>query len=346
MLSSSQQTKIANVALNYALTKAAAPPPAGDIVDMNSFGGGLADYLAQAAWGGERAGRSKAMADAMGEPTTMTVKHPITASFGHMLGGGALGALAGAGFGAAAVPFGEGGHNLKDFPVAGALLGGALGMLGGIPYSSYKRRQEMRRLNELYDKKRQTGDINPKHPSFSGISALLLPDRGPHRTGQLEASRAMAGGPAIREQRPMGRDLLYALRALPYAGYPISILHDYGQNLRTQLADDTTSKKEEKKEPRSKAANALDYALTKAASRQNVAPMSQVSPSAAPAASAFDWRHALLGAGVGAGAGALSGLFAPGKDDEDEKDVAGSAMWRGLLGGALGGAAGGFGGKY
>lgn len=328
--------KVAQVALTYALTKAAAPPPAGEIVDMNSFSGGLADYLTSAAWGGERAGRSKAMADAMDEPTTMTVKHPLIATIGHTLGGGALGALAGAGLGAAAAPFGEGGasSNLRDFPIGGAILGGALGFLGGLPYSAYKRRQEMDRLNKLYDKKRLTGDIKPKHPRFSGISAVLLPERGPHRTGQLEASRAMAGGPPIREQRPMGRDLLYALRALPYVGYPTSILHDYGQNLRTQLAEDKTSKKDEKEESRSKAANALDYALTKTA----------LNPALAP--STFDWRHALLGAGLGAGAGALSGLFAPGKDDDDETDRTGSAVMRGLLGGALGGAAGGFGGKY
>lgn len=341
--------KVAQVALDYALVKAAAPA-ANDIVDMKSLGGRLADYLAPSAWGGERAGRSKAMADAMDEPTTMGVKHPLLTQLGHMLGGAGVGALAGTGIGAAFLPIAGGSLSTEadrrraaQFMILSALGGAGLGAVGGIPYSGYRRRQEMKRLNKLYDKKQESGEVNPKHPQFSGIAAALLPDRGPHRTGQLEAVRAMAGGKPISEQRPVGRDILYAARALPGGvGPALGFLHSYGQNLRTQLADDTTSESGSRK----KAANALDYALTKAASRQNVAPTTRVLPPAAPAAPAFNWQHALMGAGLGAGAGALSGLFAPGKDDEDETDRTGSAVVRGLLGGALGGAAGGFGGKY
>lgn len=348
--------KVAQVALNYALVKAAAPA-ANDIVNMKSIGGALADYAAPSAWGGERAGRSKAMADAMDEPTTMGVKHPILSQIGHMLGGAGMGALAGTGVGASVLPFlGGDMSNTMDRRHAAQMLllsalgGAGLGAVGGIPYSGYRRRQEMKRLNKLYDTKKEQGGVNAKHPEFSGLAAALIPDRGPHRTGQLEASRAIAGGKPISEQRPIGRDLLYLSRALPGGvGPAIGLLHSYGQNLRTQLADDTTSRrgsqdKEEKEQ--TKAANAVAYALTKVSSRQNAAPKTRVLSPAAAAAPAFNWQHALMGAGLGAGAGALSGLFAPGKDDEDEPDRAGSSMWRGLLGGALGGAAGGFGGKY
>lgn len=60
----------------------------------------------------------------------------------------------------------------------------------------------------------------------------------------------------------------------------------------------------------------------------------------------FNWQHALVGAGLGGGAGALSGLLAPGKDKDGKSKRTSSAIVRGLLGGALGGAAGGFGGQF
>jgi hypothetical protein len=60
----------------------------------------------------------------------------------------------------------------------------------------------------------------------------------------------------------------------------------------------------------------------------------------------FNLQHALVGAGLGGGAGALSGLLAPGKDKDGKSKRTSSAIVRGLLGGALGGAAGGFGGQF
>lgn len=150
------------------------------------------------------------------------------------------------------------------------------------------------------------------------LSNLLIPGVAPYNSFKRL-------GYSARNQH-----LLKAKDDLAYAEWKQRHQHEN----RFKREQSESQDKEEKAQ--TKAANALDYALTKSA----LNPTPQVAPST------FDWRHALLGAGLGAGAGALSGLFAPGKDDDDETDRTGSAVMRGLLGGALGGAAGGFGGKY
>jgi hypothetical protein len=212
------------------------PSAAEKIVDTNSAGGIAADYLAPGLWGGERAGRTQAMADSIGEPTTFGVKHPLSSSWMHLLGGGGLGAAGGAGAGAlAALLLGARRPDIEGGAALGAGLGGLLGGGAGLYSAGKSRRDEMKRINHFYDEDSEAGRVDPKDPKFSLLSALLLPGRGPHRTGQLEAVKAMKGGDPIKEQHTGMRDALYASRGIPYLGTLMNPLHGYAQNIRTQM---------------------------------------------------------------------------------------------------------------
>jgi hypothetical protein len=238
--------KLGQVAANNLVKQAAEekkkkkPSAAGKIVDTGSFKGQLADYLAPGMWGGERAGRTQAMADAIDEPTTFGVRHPITSSILHALGGMGLGALGGAGVGGLAGYSPD--SRLNNAPggaAIGAVAGGLLGGLGGVYSAGKSRRDEMKRINALYDEDEAAGRVNPKNPKFSLLSALLLPGRASHRTGQLEAVKAMKGSGDIADQRGGARDLLYGaqLATMPVTGPLVNLLHNYGQNIRTQFED-------------------------------------------------------------------------------------------------------------
>jgi len=213
--------------------------PSKKIVDMNSVGGALADYLAPVHWGGERAGRTQAMADAIGEKTTFGVRHPYMQTVGHSLVGGGLGGLlgTGAGIGLNYLTGRASGEAPTTLGGAGALLGAIAGKLN----AGRVRRNEMKRIGHFYDEDSAAGKVNSKDPKLSALSAFLLPLRGPHRTGQVEAVKAMRGERTIPEQRG-ARSALYTLGNLPYVGPPASLLHGYGQNIKTQLASPTESK--------------------------------------------------------------------------------------------------------
>lgn len=215
-----------------------APPSAKELVNMDSTGGALADYIVPGLWGGERAGRTQAMADAIGEKTTFGVRHPMLQSWGYGLGGGALGALLGGGAGLLAGGLTGGPRNAEELAPIGALLGGGAGLLGGGLLAGRHRRDEMKRIGHFYDQDAAEGKLKPKNPKFSILSALLMPGRGPHRVGQLEATRAIRGDKSMGDQRGGGRDVLYSSRFLPYVGGPMGLLHGYGQNIRTQLASE------------------------------------------------------------------------------------------------------------
>lgn len=211
-------------------------PDAEDIVNMDSSGGRLADFLGDRPFGGERAGRTQAMADAMNEPTTFGVKHPMSQTYMYGLPLGALGGIAGAVGGGLLGP-----ALLGTTPQEGATAGGGLGalagVLGGFGASSAARRREMARINDLYNAKKEKGQVIPKYPNLSLLSSLLFPLRGPHRTGQIEAVRAMKNNLPIDEVRAPGRDGLYAYEsvpALPRSSVAL-LLHGYGQNIKTQL---------------------------------------------------------------------------------------------------------------
>jgi hypothetical protein len=210
-------------------------PKSKKIVNMDSAGGFLADHLATQSWGGERAGRAKAMAEASGQRASMRVRHPFTSRVLTNLAGGGLGAAGGAGLGALAAMLypSSSSQTLSDWAGGGAVLGGAGGALAGQVYDGIKRRQDMTEIGKNYDTAAAAGKLKPNRPDFSALAAVLAPMRGPHRTGQLEAYRTVAGGPSIAEQRG-ARDGFYAAdHVVPH----FAIGHLYGQNLRTQFAN-------------------------------------------------------------------------------------------------------------
>lgn len=210
------------------------PSEANKIVNMDSTSGRLADYLAPGLWGGERAGRTQAMAEAIGEPTTFGVRHPVTSGLMHAVGKTGLGTVGGAALGGLlAKALGADTHDTQGGMILGGAAGGLLGYGKGIYDAGKSRRNEMKRINHFYDEDVAAGKVNPKDPKFSLLSALLLPTRGPHRTGQLEAVKAMRGESSIRDEHDGLRDALYAANVLA----PIGVFHGYGQNLRTQLGD-------------------------------------------------------------------------------------------------------------
>lgn len=204
------------------------PPRSKDIVDMDSLRGRLADYFHTPGPGGERAGRSQAMADAIGETSSHSVRHPGINTFLRTAIGGGVGGLAGAGLVAA-----TGGGN--DPAVAGA-VGSSLGGMLGLLSAGKARRKEMRRIGALYDEDAAAGKVNPQMPQLSSTAALLAPLRGPHRTGQVEAVRAMRGEGSIAEQRPRGRSLGYAAQMLQPYGNLVALGQGYLQNYNTQRA--------------------------------------------------------------------------------------------------------------
>lgn len=233
--------------------------PAHKIVDSDSGMGFIGDALFPFSWGGERAGRTQAMADAIGENTTFNVRHPGT----HSMISSLLGGIVGGGLGLAAKHFLPSGALKQNVPYAGILGGSLL----GTTLSGLGRNLEMDRINHFYNEDLAEGKVDPKVPNLSALSAALLPFRGAHRTGQMEAYKAMKGTP-ISEQRPVGRDVLNTARGtadilshvsdmasiagvsgmgvpgLSMASTGLGALQGYGQNIETQLAANKAKKKE------------------------------------------------------------------------------------------------------
>jgi outer membrane lipoprotein SlyB len=219
----SARGELSLVLLKRAMRKAAELPSSKGMLDMSSFGGGMADYLTPGSWGGERAGRAQALASAVGEDTPFSVRHPTTTDMLGAAGGAALGA----GIGGLAGGFGHGGEGAMT---AGGIGGGLLGAL----LTAFIRRRNMKKIVEKYEGKRHGVDPEDvERPDLESASALLLPGRGPHRTGQTETVRAMKGEDSIGKQHTGGRDALYTAAMLPYVGGLIGLGHGYGQNITT-----------------------------------------------------------------------------------------------------------------
>lgn len=235
-----------------------------DIVNMDSTGGFLADTLAPNLWGGERAGRTQAMADAIGEKTTFNVRHPVTASLIPTVLGGIAGNAAGIGATGLYHYLTRTHQKPTEIPgLAGAMIstpalaGTTIGATLGTGLAGLLRRKEMNRINHFFDEDTAQGKVKPKVPDLSLLSALTLPGRGAHRSGQIEAYNAMKGNSSIAEQRGHVRDGLNASIAvgsyLPGVAPAVrtallSLLQGYGQNAKTQLAASRLKKQEEEEQ--------------------------------------------------------------------------------------------------
>lgn len=231
-------------------------PASEDIVNMDSNGGFLADFV-PGMWGGERAGRSQAMAQASGTTPNFNVRHPVTSGMGSVFGGMALGGLTGAGLGGAS-GYGAG-MALNQSNVAGATAAGAgIGAAGGIATGSIiglvrnalARRKEMGSINEHYDAVRDEGGLNPEVPKFNTAATIFAPGRGPHRTGQLDGYEAISSGKSIDNQRPLSRDLAYSVAAapIPYVNSAVSLGHQGYQNIASHLRSNKLEKAKRKTE--------------------------------------------------------------------------------------------------
>lgn len=207
---------------------AANPPQSKEILDMQHPQAEVADLMLPGLWGGERAGRAQTLATASGQKTPFSVQHPLTQSTLWSLGGNLAGALTGAAIGATldSKQPGRGAGN-------GAFYGGLAGLAGGGVLSGVIRRAKMRQIAKNYDEARQAGNVQKVQPQFSALEGLLAPLRGAHRTGQLAAAKQIAGQP---DDSSALRHGLYAASAVPYLGAPVRLLHGWGQNARTQLA--------------------------------------------------------------------------------------------------------------
>jgi len=166
-------------------------------------------------------------------PTSFNLNYPVLSqalsAWAGALGGAAIGGLGGATVGAG---------------LPGLFVGGGIGSLAGAVSAPYRRRGEMERINAAYQAASENGELDLRAPQLSKAAAVLLPMGGPYRTGEMEAYKAMTGGPSIQKQHGIGRDFLYASRALPYVGQAVEPLHGWAQNIKTQVDSEQEQERE------------------------------------------------------------------------------------------------------
>lgn len=177
--------KIANNLINLIKTSTTA----NDVVNMDTFGGGVADYVANGpelgVWGARRAARSAAMADAVGMDPGWLLNHPIKTRGGV----GLLGALLGGGLGAGATALGGGSAAAQLFAGLG---GGAVGGLAGLIGASKVTRNRMQAINEAVD---EANNLRPVAEKGLGIGL----SGGPYNLGRVEAEQAINRGGSKEE---------------------------------------------------------------------------------------------------------------------------------------------------
>lgn len=168
--------KIANNLTNLVI-KQAAGITANDVVDMDSFGGRLADYLSApqpglGTWSARRAARSTALGESAGVDPSMSLRHPLTsrslaAGLGALLGGGAMAAT---------------GANL-----GGTLIGGFGGGLVGALLEGNFRRNKMEEINKAVDAAKS---LKPITEQSLGIGLF----GGTYNKGRVEAEQIINSG--------------------------------------------------------------------------------------------------------------------------------------------------------
>lgn len=220
----------------------AKPPKSNEIVNMDTPGGRVADLLSPHAFGGDRAGRSQAMAIAAGRDPSFGVRHPFSQTLGHTtfgsFAGGGLGALLGAGVGAGAGAAGllsKGHHSPAGMgAIVGTGVGTTAGALLGMLTSTLSRRSDMRATNQAYDAANANGTLNVWPPKLSPLAAALLPLRGPHRRGQMQGYKTMSGDPTAQPLHNSSA-AKYIAEHIPHVATPASVIGGYGQNISTQF---------------------------------------------------------------------------------------------------------------
>ena len=321
-----------------------------DLVPMQGFGRGYADYALPSTFGGTRAGRATMIAKALGQNPDFSVSHPNTDMALSSLVGGTTFGLGGAGIGAL---LGALGGN----PAAGALVGGGIGgmagSLGGIAGSGMERREQMQNIqddlaNEL--EQHGTSRLNLKTPQYGVASSLLSPLGGAHRAGQADAYEALKNN--TRYAKTPGRTAGYLAAHIPYAGPLLNMGQGIAQNFsaRKRMKQDQPEIADNyglNEFGSAKAAHLRNFGAKVAAF--NIGDLTKHLPAGVQSGlSAAGSRLGAMGGAAGAGAlggaalGGLAGLISPGHEDvyDDEGNVVGRQR-RGRFGAAMRGALGG-----
>jgi hypothetical protein len=200
-------------------TRQRAKTRADELLNMNSTGGMLADYLTPSLWGGARAGRATQLAQAAGRDVPFSVKHPNTADVSALLAGGTGGAALG-GLAGAAMDSGPDG-----FPL-GAVIGGGLGGLASLLAMRSRRRSRMGQIRQVAEDELASGNpLKPVDPNLGTASSVLLPFGGSHRAGQADAYEALRDD--AKYPGMAGRNVAYALAPL-IGGSPLGMPYAAG----------------------------------------------------------------------------------------------------------------------
>ena len=158
---------------------------ANDVVDMNTFGGGLADYIAYGGpslgvWGARRAARSSALGDSVGVDPGWLLNHPLKTRTAATTLGGILGGGLGAVIGNYADPG-------RDGTVWGAGIGAGVGGLATLLGVGAITRNRMTAINEAVDDAKA---LKPIAEKGLGIGVY----GGPQNLGRVEAEQAINSG--------------------------------------------------------------------------------------------------------------------------------------------------------
>lgn len=235
-------------------TRKQKPPAAKDVVDMDKTTGTLADLLTPGSFGGDRAGRSTALARASGQDAPFSVRHPLIGSLPYSVvgsvGGGLLGGVGGGLLDAAA---GRTGGPDNSYPAGAAIgmgLGAVTGGVTGRALAGLLRRQQMKSINSGYDAAAETGDAHAVAPKFDLAATVLPLRRGSHRMGELAGAKQIAGEPDHRGVR-LG---LNASRATGVASFPVG----YAQQIYAAIEAADLSKRLAKQHKQAAAALLAD----------------------------------------------------------------------------------------
>lgn len=204
-----------------------------DAILTGSLGARAFDW-SSSPWSSARAGKATTLAKAMGQKVDPTISHPKSTAFMHDLAGLGLGALGGAGIGAA---YGAINPNDREAVGKGVAIGGVTGLLGAFLRDAVVRTKGINRIRNDYNTARKAGtpmDLNAANPDLSRLGSLLYMG-GNHRSGSVDALEQLAGRNAHSNAlRGTGR----VASVLPYVSMvaePISGLGEgYGAAVRNQ----------------------------------------------------------------------------------------------------------------